>query len=76
MEVGVHVLVPRHEKMSDADKKKLLEKYSCGIADLPKILRSDAGLKGLEVKEGDVIRIVRNSPTAGEAVFYRGVIDG
>jgi DNA-directed RNA polymerase subunit H (RpoH/RPB5) len=34
---------------------------------------SDAAIAKLEVKEGDVIKITRVSPTAGTTVFYRGV---
>ncbi|RME53320.1 DNA-directed RNA polymerase subunit H [Candidatus Woesearchaeota archaeon] len=74
--VEEHVLVPKHEKISEAEKKKVLEEHNITVHDLPKILRSDPAIAHLDCKEGDVIRIRRKSLTAGESVFYRGVIDG
>jgi DNA-directed RNA polymerase subunit H len=42
---------------------------------LPKILKTDAAIRELDAKPGDVIKVVRVSPTAGESVFYRVVAD-
>ncbi len=44
------------------------------MKELPKISKDDPALVSLNVKEGDVIKIIRQSPTAGEVAFYRGVI--
>ena len=71
-----HILVSEHIKLSDAEKKELLEKYNISISQLPKILKNDAAVKTLDVKVGDVIKIKRASPTAGKFDFYRLVIDG
>ena len=71
-----HILVSEHIKLSDAEKKELLEKYNISINQLPKIFKSDAAIKNIDVKIGDVIKIKRISPTAGEFSFYRLVIDG
>ncbi|MFP4119214.1 MAG: DNA-directed RNA polymerase subunit H, partial [Candidatus Woesearchaeota archaeon] len=68
-----HVLVPKHEKISDTEKKKLMERYNITVKELPKIPKSDPALVGMDVQQGDVIKIIRNSPTAGETIFYRGV---
>lgn len=70
-----HVLIPEHTKLSDKDKKALLAKYNISMRELPKIFLKDAGITHLDVKEGDVIKITRNSPTAGTTVFYRGIIN-
>ena len=72
--IAKHVLTPQHSKLSDKDKKDLLERYNISFTQIPKILSADAVLTGLDIKPGDVIKIVRISPTAGEAVFYRGVV--
>jgi len=72
--IAKHVLTPHHSKLSDKDKKDLLERYNISFTQIPKILSVDAALTGLDVKQGDIIKIVRKSPTAGEAVFYRGVV--
>lgn len=70
-----HALIPKHVKISDAEKKKILEKYDITEAELPKILKTDAAIQAIDCKPGDVIKITRNSPTAKEAVFYRVVVN-
>ena len=70
-----HMLIPKHVKLSDAQKEKLLEKYSVSLKDLPRVLKTDSAIISLDAKPGDVIKITRNSPTAGEAIFYRVVVD-
>ena len=74
--VEKHTLVPKHSKLSEKEKKELLEKYRISIAELPKILKTDAAVQRVGAKPGDVIRIDRLSQTAGESEFYRVVIDG
>jgi len=68
-----HSLVPKHVKLSEKDKKELLEKYKITIKHLPSILLTDPGIEELTVKENDIIKIERDSPTAGKTVFYRRV---
>lgn len=70
-----HTLIPKHQKLSDAQKEKLLEKYNISLKELPRILKTDAGIGSLEAKPGDVVKITRESETAGEAIFYRVVVD-
>jgi DNA-directed RNA polymerase subunit H len=69
-----HELVPEHSKLSEKDAKDLMKKYSLTIREIPKILLTDPAIAHLDVKEGDIIKIKRNSRTAGETVFFRGVI--
>ena len=68
-----HELVPKHGVLSEKEKKQLVEKYSIGLKEVPKILVKDPAIQNLKVKEGDIIKITRISPTAGEAVYYRRV---
>jgi len=75
-EVNKHNLVPKHSKVSDSEKAKLLEKYDITIKELPKIHNSDPAVVKLNLKMGDVVKIERESKTAGTAVYYRVVIDG
>lgn len=70
-----HVLVPTHIKLSQKEKQELFEKYNISLRELPKISKRDPAIRHLDVEEGDVIKVMRQSPTAGESVFYRGVID-
>ncbi len=70
-----HVFIPKHVKLGEKETAELLARYRITVDALPKILKSDAAISGLSVKEDDVIKIIRASPTAGEAVFYRVVVN-
>ncbi|MAE42963.1 DNA-directed RNA polymerase subunit H [Candidatus Woesearchaeota archaeon] len=70
-----HILIPKHSKLSDKQKEKLLEQYNISLKELPRILKTDPALNSLNAKPGEVIKIERESLTAGHAVFYRVVID-
>ena len=74
-DIAKHALVPKHSKLSEKDKTALLEKYKITVKELPRIGSQDSAIVNLEVKQGDVIKIVRKSATAGESIFYRGVFD-
>jgi len=69
-----HVLVPKHEILSEEEKKRLLETLNISEKQLPKILLNDPVVKALGAKEGDVIKITRKSPTAGKSFYYRLVV--
>ena len=73
--VDKHNLTPKHVKVSEKEKSSLLEKYNVTPKELPKILKTDAAIRELDAKPGDVIKITRISPTAGESIFYRVVAD-
>ena len=73
-DVMQHYLVPKHVKLKDKEKKDLLEKYQISVRDLPKITISDPAVLHLEPKVGDVVKIIRKSPTAGQTEYYRGVV--
>jgi len=51
----------------------LQEKYGESLIDLPLISLKDPAIKELDVKEGDIVKITRQSMTAGESMFYRRV---
>ena len=71
-----HTLVPEHIILPKEDIEKELERYNVTLIELPKILTRDPVVKSIGAKVGDVIKIIRNSPTAGEAIAYRLVIQG
>ena len=70
-----HTLIPKHSRLSEAQKEKLLEKYKISVKELPKMLKTDSAISSLAPKAGDVIKITRKSLTASEADFYRVVVD-
>ena len=70
-----HVLVPKHEKLSDKQKQQILAEYNCKIENLPRIKAGDVAISDLTAKSGDIIRVKRESKIEGESYFYRVVID-
>jgi DNA-directed RNA polymerase subunit H len=67
-------LVPKHEVLSEEELKALLERYNITKGQLPKILITDPVVKKIKAKVGDVVRITRESKTAGKSVVYRVVV--
>ncbi|MBT4805789.1 DNA-directed RNA polymerase subunit H [Candidatus Woesearchaeota archaeon] len=76
LDVNKHQLIPKHSKLTDAERKKFLDDYKIDVKSLPKILIDDAAIITLKPKAGDIIKIERKSETAGTSVYYRAVIDG
>jgi DNA-directed RNA polymerase subunit H len=68
-----HELVPHHEILSEEEVEKLLKTYNIKKEQLPRIRIDDPVAKAINAKEGDVIKIIRKSPTAGVSVAYRVV---
>lgn len=76
LDIAKHELVPKHELLNEKEKEGVLKQYGITLRQLPRILVTDAMVKNLDAKIGDVIRISRKSLTAGESVYYRVVIKG
>ena len=70
-----HQLVPKHEILPEKDHEKTLKSFNIQKDQLPKILISDPAVKRIGAKVGDIVKITRNSPTAGVSEIYRFVID-
>lgn len=76
VDISKHKLVPKHSILGDAEKQELLKQYNITLNHLPRILLTDPMVKFLDAKVGDVVKISRESPTAGRAVYYRVVVRG
>ena len=70
-----HVYVPKHEIITKQEAEEVLKKYNCTPTELPLIFVNDPAILGLGVKPGDMIKITRKSPTAGESLYYRYVVE-
>ncbi|MFH0978439.1 MAG: DNA-directed RNA polymerase subunit H [Candidatus Woesearchaeota archaeon] len=74
--ISKHILVPKHKKLSEAEKKQLLEHFHITENELPKLLIKDPAVIDLKLKPRDVVKITRKSSTAGESYYYRCAING
>lgn len=71
-----HALVPKHEIVPAEERQKLLDEYRVQPYQLPRLLSSDPAVKVIGARPGDIVRVIRNSPTAGKYISYRYVVEG
>ncbi len=76
IELFEHELVPEHIRLSQAEAEEILARYKIYPYQLPHIKASDPAIRELKVSPGDIVKIIRKSQTAGEAVAYRYVVEG
>lgn len=69
-------LVPTIFKATDEEFDKFCKTFNVTKAQLPHIKTTDAGLVGIAVGPGDVVKIHRKSwQTAEQTVYYRLVVE-
>jgi DNA-directed RNA polymerase I, II, and III subunit RPABC1 len=69
-----HVLVPKHELMTEEEKKELLKIYKAKESQLPKMLSSDPIARYFGARKGQVFKITRGSESSGDYIYYRIVV--
>ncbi len=74
MKLQDHMLVPKHEVLSKEEAEELLRSLGIKKEQLPKIKATDPIAKEIGAKVGDIVKITRESPTAGRSIAYRLVI--
>jgi len=70
-----HELVPAHIIAEESEIQLVLKHYGIDKTHLPRIQSRDPAARVLGARPGQVIRIERQSPTAGVAFYYRLVVD-
>jgi DNA-directed RNA polymerase subunit H len=75
LDILKHKLVPSHIIISEDEEKELFEKLKITPDQLPKILNTDPTSISIGAKPGQIIKVIRKSLTAGEAVAYRFVVE-
>jgi DNA-directed RNA polymerase subunit H len=70
-----HVNVPKHELLPDDEVKALLKQFGIVKEQLPKIRSNDPAVQVIDGKAGQVVKVIRRSPTAGTATAYRLIVE-
>ncbi|MEM4295621.1 MAG: DNA-directed RNA polymerase subunit RpoH/Rpb5 C-terminal domain-containing protein [Candidatus Anstonellales archaeon] len=69
-EILNYFLNPKVEVLDEKEKEAVLKKFNITEDKLPKIRKTDPLARALDLKEGQVIKIIRDDGT-GEYVYYR-----
>jgi len=70
IDVLLHELVPKHYLLTKEESQNLLEKYQINLSDLPQMFDKDPISIAIGAKEGDIVKIVRDSQTTVKNVNY------
>ncbi|MFW9900019.1 MAG: DNA-directed RNA polymerase subunit H [Candidatus Thorarchaeota archaeon] len=74
IDVLLHKFVPKHLLLTKEESQKLLEKYRIDVNDLPQMFEKDPVAIAIGAKEGDIVKIIRDSSTTVSSVnYYRHV---
>ena len=76
IKISNHIYQPKHEIIPKREAEEVMRKFNARPGQLPYIMTSDKAIEDLDVRPGDIIKITRKSPTAGESVYYRYVVQG
>ena len=71
IDIQDHKLVPKHEIMTEEEISDEFSDVDYDFKDLPKIKSNDPVVKAIGAEPGNVLRIIRDSETAGVFVTYR-----
>jgi DNA-directed RNA polymerase I, II, and III subunit RPABC1 len=69
--IAQHYLVPKHEVLNEEEKLALLAAYKIKLEQLPRMQTVDPMARHFGLKRGDIVKITRNSETAGSYITYR-----
>ncbi len=69
------MLVPKHEIMTEEEISEEFSDVDYNFKDLPKIKADDPVVEEIGAEPGNVLRITRESQTAGVFVTYR-IVEG
>ncbi|MBT8171556.1 hypothetical protein KJN74_01620 [Candidatus Bathyarchaeota archaeon] len=69
-----HDFVSKHELLDPQEKIKFLEEHKVKGYQLPRINSSDPAIIAVGGNPGDIVRVIRNSKTAGRYIAFRYVI--
>ena len=70
IDVLLHKFVPQHILLTKEEAQELLNKYKIDANDLPQMFEKDPVAIAIGAKEGDIVKIVRDSNTTVRTVDY------
>jgi DNA-directed RNA polymerase I, II, and III subunit RPABC1 len=70
-----HELIPKHELLTEDEKKEFLKSYQCKKKNLMRMYLSDPVARYYKMEVGDIVRIMRPSETSGYSLNYRIIIN-
>ncbi len=70
IDVLLHKFVPKHVLLTKEESQDLLSKYKIDINDLPQMFDKDPVAIAIGAKEGDIIKIIRDSNTTVKTIDY------
>ena len=70
IDILLHELVPKHILLTKEETEELLDKYQITVIDLPQMFEKDPVAIAIGAKEGDVVKIIRDSHTSVNSVNY------
>lgn len=76
LDIQSHDIVPKHIKLTDAEKAEFLETYNIKIKDMPRIYSGDPMARYLNLQPRDIVKIIRFSETAGYVPSYSVCVKG
>lgn len=75
IDIQDHMLVPKHEIMTEEEISEEFSNVDYDFKDLPKIRADDPVVEAIGAEPGNVLRITRESQTAGVFITYR-IVEG
>ncbi len=70
----MHILQPKHQKLSEKETKELLAKFNISKSQLPKIFSTDPALPS-GCQTGEVVKIEREDSESNKInIYYRVVV--
>ena len=70
IDVLLHELVPKHILLTKKESLELLDTYQINLIDLPQMSEKDPVAIAIGAKEGDIVKIIRDSSTTVKTVNY------
>ena len=70
IDVLLHKYVPKHVLLTKDETDELLKEYKIGVTDLPQMFEKDPVAIAIGAKEGDIVKIIRDSETSVTSVVY------